>query len=37
MLRQDYNFIPNTYQAGKTKMFNTYEEALNYIQEDFAK
>lgn len=34
---ENNKFIPNTYQAGKTKMFHTYEEALNYIQEDFAK
>lgn len=32
---KDNHFIPNTFQTGKTKMFDTYEEALAYIQEDF--
>jgi hypothetical protein len=32
---KDNKFIPNMHQEGKTKMFDTYEEALNYIQEDF--
>lgn len=34
---ENNKFIPNTYQTGKTRSFYTYEEALNYIQEDFAK
>jgi hypothetical protein len=28
-------FIPNTFQLGKTGTFDTYEKALNYIQEEF--
>lgn len=32
---KDNHFVPNTYQPGKTKMCDTYEEALAYIQEDF--
>lgn len=30
-------FIPGTFQSGKTKMFDTYNDALTYIQEDFDK
>lgn len=29
-------YIPHTHQQGKSKPFDTYEEALSYIQEDFA-
>lgn len=29
------HFIPNSFQEGKTKSFDTYEEALSYIQEAF--
>ena len=32
---KDNKYIPNTHQQGKSKMFNTYEEALDYIQEEF--
>lgn len=28
-------FVPETYQHGKTKTCDTYEEALAYVQEDF--
>ena len=32
---KDNEFIPNTFQSGKTETFDTYDEALNYIQEEF--
>lgn len=32
---ENNTFIPGTFQHGKTKMFDTYAEALQYIQEDF--
>lgn len=32
---KDNKFIPNTFQSGKTETFDTYEKALNYIQEEF--
>lgn len=28
-------YIPNGHRQGKTKCFDSYEEALNYIQEEF--
>lgn len=34
---QNNNFIPGTFQPGKTKMLDTYDDALTYIQEDFDK
>ena len=33
---ENNHFIPKTHQCGKTKMFNTYEEALDYAQEDYS-
>lgn len=30
------DFIPDSRQIGKPKMFDTYEEALEYIQEDYS-
>lgn len=30
-------YIPNSHQQGKSKTCDTYEEALEYIQEDFDK
>lgn len=32
---KDNKFIPNTHQTGKTESFDTYEDALNYIQGEF--
>ena len=32
---KDNNYIPNTNQSGKTKTCDTYEEALEYIQESY--
>ena len=32
---KDNKFIPNTFQTGKTESFDTYEDALNYIQGEF--
>ena len=32
---KDNHFIPDTYQTGKTKMFDTWAEAEKYVQEDF--
>lgn len=32
---KDNRFIPNTNQHGKSAFFNTYGQALNYIQEGF--
>lgn len=29
-------FIPNVYQPCKQKLFDTYEEALEYVQEDYS-
>lgn len=34
---ENNKFIPGTFQAGKTKTFYTYDDALKYIQEDFNK
>ena len=34
---ENNNFIPGTYQHGKTKLFNTYAAAIEYIQEDYSK
>lgn len=28
-------FVPETFQRGKTKTFYTYDDALEYIKEDF--
>lgn len=33
---KDNCYIPNGHQPGKTKLCDTYEEALSYIQEEFA-
>lgn len=30
-------FYPNTNQRGRTKMFDTFEDAIKYTQEDFEK
>ena len=32
---KDNHYIPNSFQSGKTEMFDNYENALNYIQEEF--
>ena len=32
---ENNRFIPNSHQLGKSKTCDTYEEALNYIQEEF--
>lgn len=32
---KDNKYIPNSFQEGKSKDFDTYEEAFNYIQEEF--
>lgn len=34
---ENNKFISNTHKCGKTKTFNTYGDALAYIQEDFNK
>lgn len=34
---EDNRFIPGSFQSGKTKMCDTYEEALEYIQEPYEK
>ncbi len=34
---RENTFIPNTNQSGKTKEFYTFEDAINYTQEDFAE
>ena len=34
---KDNTFLPTAHRPGKTAMFDTYEEALNYIQEEFEK
>ena len=34
---ENNRFIPNSYQFGQTKTCDTYEEALDYIQENFLK
>lgn len=31
---ENNTFYPGTHQSGKTKMFYTFEDALNYIKED---
>ena len=32
---KDNHFIPDTHQTGKTKMCDTWDEAVDFVQEDF--
>jgi hypothetical protein len=32
---KDNTYIPGTHRPAKTEMFDTYEDALQYIQEEF--
>lgn len=34
---ENNTFLPGSFQPGKTKSFDTYAAALEYIQEDFNK